>query len=132
VLESRGKRREVKGAEALTTNNRMELTAAIEGLRALRRRCRVTIVTDSEYLRRGMTEWLPAWRRRGWRTAARKPVKNVELWQDLEAMVAFHDVAWRWVRGHSGDAGNERADALANEAIDEMLGRVPTAAGPLA
>lgn len=115
--------RELYGGEALTTNNRMELTAAIESLLALKRSCRVILTTDSEYVRRGITEWLPAWKRRGWKTAVRKPVKNMDLWQRLDAAAAKHDVQWKWVRGHTGHAGNERADALANRAIDELLSR---------
>lgn len=106
--------KELCGGEPHTTNNRMELRAVIEALSTLRRRCRVTVHTDSEYVRKGMTEWLPAWKRRGWRTADGKPVKNVELWQQLEHLSGQHEVHWRWVRGHAGDPGNERADALAN------------------
>jgi len=106
--------RELYGGEPHTTNNRMELRAVIEALSALRRRCRVTVHTDSEYVRKGMTEWLRGWKARGWRTADGKPVKNVELWQALEALSQQHEVHWRWVRGHAGDPGNERADALAN------------------
>jgi ribonuclease HI len=106
--------KELYGGEPLTTNNRMELRAVIEALSALRRRCRVTVHTDSEYVRKGMTEWLRGWKARGWRTADGKPVKNVELWQQLERLSQQHEVHWRWVRGHAGDPGNERADALAN------------------
>lgn len=106
--------KELCGGEPHTTNNRMELRAVIEALTALRRRCRVTVHTDSQYVRKGMTEWLPSWKARGWRTADGKPVKNVELWQQLEALSRQHEVHWRWVRGHNGDPGNERADALAN------------------
>jgi ribonuclease HI len=121
VLISGDREKELNGAEPLTTNNRMELTAAIEALAALRRECRVDLHTDSQYLRNGITEWIHQWKRRGWRTADRKPVKNVDLWQALESELARHSVAWHWVRGHSGDPGNERADRLANAAIDEML-----------
>ncbi len=113
--------KELNGAEPLTTNNRMELTAAIRALETLKRPCRVTLVTDSEYLRKGITEWLANWKRRGWRTASRTPVKNSELWQRLESAAERHRVRWRWVRGHAGDPDNERADALANRAIDALL-----------
>ena len=106
--------REMWGGEALTTNNRMELTAVIEALKVLKRRCKVVIYTDSEYVRKGITEWIGGWKRRGWKTADNKPVKNDDLWRTLEAMAAQHDVDWRWVRGHAGDPGNERADGLAN------------------
>ncbi|WP_337877677.1 ribonuclease HI [Caldimonas sp.] len=106
--------KEFFGGERSTTNNRMELTAVIEALASLKRSCDVTIYTDSQYVRKGITEWLPAWKARGWKTADRKPVKNVELWQRLEALAALHRVHWRWVKGHAGDPGNERADALAN------------------
>ncbi|GED22536.1 ribonuclease HI [Halomonas halmophila] len=110
----------IKGAEAHTTNNRMELMAAIMALRTLKRPCRVALWTDSDYLRRGITEWIHGWIKRDWKTASRKPVKNAELWRDLHAESQRHDVEWHWVKGHSGHPGNERADALANEAIDEM------------
>lgn len=113
--------RELYGSEAATTNNRMELMAAIEGLKALREACEVDLATDSTYVMKGMTEWLEAWKRRGWKTAGRKPVANAELWQQLEKQCDRHRVRWRWVKGHSGDPGNERADLLANRAIDEML-----------
>lgn len=120
ILSSRGHRKQIFGGEPLTTNNRMELMAAIKGLEALRRRCRVALYTDSEYVQRGITEWLPGWKRRNWRTAARQDVKNRDLWQRLDELTAQHDVTWHWVRGHSGNAGNEAADALANRAIDEL------------
>ena len=120
LLRAGARERELWGGEAHTTNNRMELTAAIRALEALRRRCRVRLFTDSQYLRNGITEWLPAWKRRGWRTADRKPVKNQDLWEQLDRLAAEHDVEWHWVRGHSGHAGNERADALANRGIDEL------------
>jgi len=115
-----GKERELSGAEAATTNNRMELTAAIMALRALTRPCRVVLTTDSEYVKKGITEWLPGWKRRGWRTAGRTPVKNADLWRALESEAARHQVSWHWVRGHAGHPENERADALANRAIDAM------------
>jgi ribonuclease HI len=111
----------LKGAEEQTTNNRMELTAAIRALEALRRRCRVRLHTDSEYVKRGITEWLPEWKQRGWKTTARKPVKNEDLWRELDELTQRHEIEWRWVRGHAGIAGNERVDRLANEAIDEMV-----------
>ena len=113
--------RELSGAEAATTNNRMELTAVIEALSALKRESRVRVFTDSEYVRRGITEWLKAWKARDWRTADKKPVKNRDLWEQLDAVAARHDVEWRWVKGHSGVPGNERVDALANAAIDALL-----------
>lgn len=113
VLEYRGTTRELSGAEPQTTNNRMELTAAIQALGALRESCMVTLYTDSTYVRQGITEWLPGWRARGWKTADKKPVKNVDLWEALDAECARHRVDWRWVKGHSGDPGNERADTLA-------------------
>lgn len=112
--------KELYGAEPGTTNNRMELTAAIRALEALNRPCDVVLTTDSEYVRKGITEWLPQWKRRGWRTAAKQPVKNVDLWQRLETAAARHRVEWRWIRGHTGHPENERADALANRGIDEM------------
>lgn len=121
VLVSGQHRRELRGAESATTNNRMELTAAIEALRTLKRPCRVHLFTDSQYLRKGVTEWLAQWKARGWKTADRKAVKNADLWLALEQEAARHQVEWHWVRGHSGDAGNEAADALANLAIDELL-----------
>lgn len=111
------------GAEELTTNNRMELMAAIMALRALTRPCRVSLWTDSEYLRRGITEWIHGWIKRGWKTASKQPVKNAELWRALHEEAQRHAIEWHWVKGHSGHPGNERADALANEAIDEMLAR---------
>jgi len=121
VLEYRGKRRELYGGEPETTNNRMELTAAIEALRALREPCRVDLHTDSNYLRQGITDWLPRWQANGWRTASKKAVKNADLWRALDGARQRHDVHWHWVKGHSGDPGNEAADALANRAIDELL-----------
>lgn len=125
VLLSAGTEKELFGGELGTTNNRMELTAVIEGLAALKRPCRVTIYVDSEYVLKGITEWLAGWKARGWRTAARQPVKNVDLWQRLDALVnaGGHAIDWRWVRGHSGDAGNERADVLANRGVATALAR---------
>ncbi|HRI19115.1 MAG TPA: ribonuclease HI [Burkholderiaceae bacterium] len=113
--------KELCGGEKLTTNNRMELTAVIEALASLKRSCEVTIHTDSEYVRKGITEWIHGWKQRGWKTADKKPVKNAELWQRLDALRALHTVHWRWVKGHSGDAGNERADALANRGAAPYL-----------
>lgn len=113
--------KELSGAEALTTNNRMELTAVIRALEALKRPVQVRLYTDSQYVRRGITEWLRAWKARGWRTADRKPVKNQDLWQLLEEASAPHQIEWHWVPGHAGVPGNERVDRLANEAIDAAL-----------
>lgn len=112
--------KELWGGEPLTTNNRMELTAVIEALSAIKRDSRVELYTDSQYVRQGITEWIHNWKRRGWITADKKPVKNVDLWQRLDTLAAAHDVDWRWVKGHSGDPGNERADALANRGVDEQ------------
>jgi ribonuclease HI len=121
VLVAGKHRKTLHGGERLTTNNRMELTAAIEALRALKGRQQVVLHTDSKYLMEGIRTWLPGWKRRGWKTAARKPVKNQDLWQALDAAASQHDVEWQWVKGHSGHAGNDEADALANLGIDEML-----------
>jgi ribonuclease HI len=112
--------KELFGGERDTTNNRMELTAVIQALSALKSRCRVAVYTDSEYVKNGITTWIHGWKQRGWRTADKKPVKNVELWQRLEALAEQHDVQWHWVRGHDGDPGNERADALANRGVDSI------------
>jgi ribonuclease HI len=116
-LKSGDNEKELWGGEALTTNNRMELTAPIEALASLKKRCKVTLYTDSEYVRNGITTWIHGWKERGWKTADKKPVKNVELWQRLEALANGHDVTWRWVKGHAGDPGNERADQLANRGV---------------
>lgn len=121
VLEANGRRRELKGGDPQTTNNRMELIAAIEALNTLKYPCEVQLYTDSEYLRKGITEWISAWKSRGWKTSAKKPVKNRDLWKLLDQAADRHRVNWHWVKGHSGDSGNERADKLANKAIDEML-----------
>jgi len=112
-----GHERELFGGEPATTNNRMELTAVIRGLAALKRSTRAVVHTDSQYVHKGITEWLPAWKARGWKTAERKPVKNADLWRELDALVGQHAVEWRWVRGHAGHPGNERADALANRGV---------------
>jgi ribonuclease HI len=117
LLQSGRHERELFGGEAHTTNNRMELTAVIRALGALTRRSHVELYTDSEYVKNGITEWLPNWKRRGWKTADRKPVKNVDLWQALDAAAARHEVRWHWVRGHAGHPENERADALANRGV---------------
>jgi len=111
----------IHGAEAHTTNNRMELTAAIRALAALQHPSRVVLTTDSQYVRQGITQWITGWKRNGWQTSARKPVKNQDLWQQLDDVLARHQVEWHWVRGHSGHAENERVDQAANEAIDAML-----------
>jgi ribonuclease HI len=121
VLRHKGHEKTLYGAEAMTTNNRMELMAAIRALESLKRHCRVRLTTDSQYVQKGITEWLPNWKKRGWKTAARKPVKNADLWQRLDAAISGHDIRWEWVRGHSGHPENEQADALANQAIDELL-----------
>lgn len=123
ILRYKGQEKTLSGGEALTTNNRMELMAAIAGLEALKRPCEVVITTDSQYVRQGITEWLANWKRRDWKTADRRPVKNVDLWQRLDAAAAPHRIDWQWVRGHSGHVENERADALANQAIDELQQR---------
>ncbi len=117
ILRWRGHERELQGGEAATTNNRMEMMAAIAALEALTRASAVRLHTDSSYLKDGITKWLPQWKRRGWKTAERKPVKNVDLWQRLEAAMARHRVEWIWVRGHAGHAENERADALARQGM---------------
>ncbi|TNF05347.1 MAG: ribonuclease HI [Gammaproteobacteria bacterium] len=120
LLRYGGHEKELYGGEAMTTNNRMELTAAIESLTALKQPCKVSLTTDSEYVRQGITSWLQNWKKRGWKTAAKKPVKNVDLWQKLDEQVARHEVEWHWVKGHSGHRENELADQLANRGIDEL------------
>ncbi len=109
------------GGALLTTNNRMELTAVIEGLKALKRACVVEIYTDSVYVQKGITEWIHAWRQRGWRTSDKKPVKNEDLWRELEQLAQGHQIQWHWVKGHAGHPGNERADALANQGVEQLL-----------
>ncbi len=121
ILEWRDQCRELKGGELDTTNNRMELTAAIEALAALKTSCAVTLITDSVYVRDGVMQWLERWKANGWRTAAKKPVKNEDLWRMLDEQSARHDIDWRWVKGHSGDPGNERADELAREGMADRL-----------
>lgn len=118
LLRFEGHQREIFGGEPDTTNNRMELTAAIEALKALKEPCNVSLTTDSVYVRDGVTKWINQWRRNGWRTAAKKPVKNQDLWQALDVEVARHEVVWHWVKGHSGHPENEKADELANRGIE--------------
>ncbi|MBI2753423.1 MAG: ribonuclease HI [Betaproteobacteria bacterium] len=120
LLRARGAEKELFGGEPETTNNRMELTAVIRGLETLRRRCAVRVYTDSQYVQKGISEWIHDWKRRGWRTADRKPVKNTDLWQRLDDLARGHRIEWFWVRGHAGHPENERADALANKGIDEL------------
>jgi ribonuclease HI len=120
LLSFGDREKEIAGAEAHTTNNRMELTAVIRALEALKRPVPVRLYTDSEYVRRGITEWVKSWKARGWKTADRKPVKNQDLWEQLDAVAALHQIEWHWVKGHSGVEGNERVDRLANQAIDAL------------
>lgn len=120
LLRWNGHERELSGGECETTNNRMELMAAIQGLESLKRPCKVVLTTDSQYVRRGITEWMPNWKKNGWKTAAKKPVKNAELWQRLDRARECHDVQWDWVKGHSGHPENERADELASAAAREQ------------
>ena len=123
LLLSAGREKEIFGGESLTTNNRMELMAVIEALRALKQPCEVVLHLDSEYVRKGITEWVAGWKARGWRTASKQPVKNVDLWQTLDDLVSQsgHRIDWRWVKGHSGNPGNERADQLANCGVDSVM-----------
>jgi ribonuclease HI len=120
-LRYNGTCKDLFGSDAETTNNRMELMAAIVALETLTRSCKVELFTDSKYVMDGATRWMHDWKKRGWKTAAKKPVKNVELWQRLDVAINNHEIEWSWVKGHSGNEGNEKADALANQAIDEML-----------
>ncbi|WP_374090858.1 ribonuclease HI [Methylomicrobium lacus] len=120
LLSYKGIVKELYGGEKETTNNRMELTAAIQGLEALKKECRVEVNTDSKYVMQGITEWLPNWKKRGWKTAGNKPVKNEDLWRRLDAARNGHQVEWKWVKGHSGHKENDRADALANLGIDRL------------
>jgi ribonuclease HI len=121
LLQSGNHRKELWGGEINTTNNRMELTAAIKALDALARSTQVNLYTDSQYVRQGITQWMADWKRRGWRTSRKTPVKNVDLWQQLEELAEQHSVRWHWVKGHSGHAGNDHADMLANRAVDELI-----------
>ncbi|VBB45917.1 ribonuclease HI, degrades RNA of DNA-RNA hybrids [uncultured Desulfatiglans sp.] len=123
VLRYRGVTREISGCEKMTTNNRMEMLAVIEALRTLNRPCRVRVVTDSNYVKRGMTEWLPGWIRRNWVNSLKQPVKNRDLWEELLALSRKHHIEWKWVRGHHGHPENERCDALARSAIDQCTGK---------
>ncbi|HIG79480.1 MAG TPA: ribonuclease HI [Cycloclasticus sp.] len=119
-LNYNGKRKEIYGGEPETTNNRMEMTAVIEALKALKEPSYLTINSDSKYVLNGINEWLPNWKKRNWKTASRKPVKNVDLWQALDALTQAHTIEWVWVKGHSGNLGNDRADELANMGIDSL------------
>lgn len=120
VLEYDGTKQELYGGEARTTNNRMELTAVIRALEALTPSCRVRLHTDSQYVQLGISEWIHDWKKRGWRTAAKKPVKNEDLWRRLDELRERHEIEWKWVKGHAGDAGNERADELANQGVASL------------
>ncbi|HIQ42594.1 MULTISPECIES: ribonuclease HI [Pseudomonas] len=120
LLVYKGVEKELWGGDPSTTNNRMELMAAIAGLIALTRPCAVKLVTDSQYVMKGIQEWMPNWKKRGWKTASKEPVKNADLWQKLDEEVNRHQVSWQWVRGHTGHPGNERADQLANRGVDEV------------
>ena len=120
ILSYKGMTKELYGGEKTTTNNRMELMAAIQALEALKKPCKVKLNSDSSYVLKGITEWLPDWKKRNWRTAAKQPVKNDDLWRRLDAARSLHTIEWQWVKGHSGDPGNERADALANLGIDSL------------
>ncbi|GAA0425394.1 ribonuclease HI [Cocleimonas flava] len=122
VLKFGEHEKEIYGYEAETTNNRMELMAAISALEMLSRSCEIELTTDSQYVRKGILEWMDGWKKRGWKTAAKKPVKNKDLWQRLDAAVQTHNINWHWIKGHSGHPGNERADDLANRAMDEKKG----------
>ena len=121
LLRYGDKEKHLWGGEAETTNNRMELEATIQALRALKRECQVILTTDSQYVRKGITEWIHGWRKNGWKTAAKKPVKNADLWQALDELTKKHQVEWRWVKGHSGHPENELADQLANRGVEEVL-----------
>ena len=120
ILNYKGKIKELYGAEMHTTNNRMELMAAIQALESLTRPCLVQLNSDSSYVLKGITEWMPNWKKRGWKTAAKTPVKNEDLWRRLDAALSKHKIEWKWVKGHSGDTGNDRADALANLGIESL------------
>ncbi len=120
LLQYDGKEREIFGGDSATTNNRMELTAVIRALESLRRRCAVVIYTDSQYVKNGIQTWIHGWKKNGWKTSDRKPVKNEDLWRELDALVPLHDIEWHWVRGHNDTPGNERADALANRGVADI------------
>ena len=130
ILSFAGKEKELKGGELHTTNNRMELMAAISALEALTKPCDVDLHTDSQYVRKGITSWINGWKKNGWKTADKKPVKNVDLWQKLEAALKQHNVRWHWVKGHAGHPMNERADQLARDAIDELRDKVARGVKP--
>jgi ribonuclease HI len=121
VLNYGDARKLLHGGEAATTNNRMELMAAICGLKALKRRCEIELYTDSQYVRKGITEWMHGWKKNGWKTSAKKPVKNEDLWRQLDEEVARHSINWHWVKGHAGNPGNELADELANKGVEELM-----------
>ena len=121
VLRSGNHEKHIHGGEKLTTNNRMEISAVIFALRALNQRSSVELWTDSQYVQKGVTEWLEGWKKRGWKTASKDPVKNADLWQELDALLPDHDISWHWVRGHAGHPGNELADQLANKGVEEFL-----------
>lgn len=123
LLRYRGREKTLKGAENRTTNNRMEMMAAITALEALKRRCDVILTTDSKYLRDGIQRWLPGWKKKGWKTSTRQPVKNEDLWRRLDELVSKHNIDWRWVKGHSGHEENERVDRLARDAIEELMAK---------
>lgn len=125
LLRYRDRERELCGADGSTTNNRMELTAAIRALEALTKQSRIALYTDSQYVQKGISEWIAGWKARGWRTAAKQPVKNADLWRRLDAVASRHRITWHWVKGHAGHAENERVDALANQAIDAQQGKAP-------
>lgn len=126
LLRAGTREKELWGGEPATTNNRMELTAVIRALEAMKRTVRARIHTDSQYVQKGISEWIHGWKRNGWKTSDKKPVKNADLWQELDRLAAQHQLEWLWVKGHAGDPGNERADALANRGIDELLARTTT------
>ncbi|MEE9927149.1 MAG: ribonuclease HI [Microvirgula aerodenitrificans] len=119
LLIYRGQEKELFGGEPMTTNNRMEMTAVIEALKCLKRPCRIVLYTDSQYVQKGISEWIKGWKARGWKTASKEPVKNADLWQQLDAARQPHDIDWRWVKGHAGHEFNERADQLANRGVSE-------------
>jgi ribonuclease HI len=122
LLKWNGHERELFGGEGNTTNNRMELLAVIKALESINRACQIEVYTDSQYVQKGIAEWITSWKRRGWKTADKKPVKNVDLWQRLDALAAGHRITWHWVRGHAGHPENERADQLANRGVAAVLG----------